>query len=32
LITPQLLLAFAALGLVALIPVALKKWKARHAV
>ena len=32
LITPQLLLAFAALGVVALIPVALKKWKARHAV
>ncbi len=32
LITPQLLLAFAALGLVALIPVVLKKWKARHAV
>jgi uncharacterized membrane protein YdjX (TVP38/TMEM64 family) len=32
LITPQLLLAFAALGVVALIPVALKKWKARHAI
>jgi uncharacterized membrane protein YdjX (TVP38/TMEM64 family) len=32
LITPQLLLAFAALGVVALIPVALKKWKTRHAV
>ena len=32
LITPQLLLAFAALGAVALIPVALKKWKARNAV
>jgi uncharacterized membrane protein YdjX (TVP38/TMEM64 family) len=32
LITPQLLLAFAALGFVALIPVALKKWKARNAV
>jgi uncharacterized membrane protein YdjX (TVP38/TMEM64 family) len=32
LITPQLLLAFAALGVVALIPVALKKWKARRAV
>ncbi len=32
LITPQLLLAFAALGCVALIPVALKKWKARNAV
>ena len=32
LITPQLLLAFAALGVVALIPVALKKWKARNAV
>jgi uncharacterized membrane protein YdjX (TVP38/TMEM64 family) len=30
-ITPQLLLAFAALGVVALIPVALKKWKSRHA-
>lgn len=30
LITPQLLLAFAALGVVALIPVALKKWKARN--
>jgi uncharacterized membrane protein YdjX (TVP38/TMEM64 family) len=32
LVTPQLLLAFAALGVVALIPVFLKKWKARHAV
>jgi uncharacterized membrane protein YdjX (TVP38/TMEM64 family) len=32
LITPQLLLAFAALGVVSLIPVALKKWKARNAV
>jgi uncharacterized membrane protein YdjX (TVP38/TMEM64 family) len=32
LITTELLLAFAALGVVALIPVALKKWKARHAV
>jgi uncharacterized membrane protein YdjX (TVP38/TMEM64 family) len=32
LITPQLLLAFAALGVVALIPVALKKWKARNAI
>jgi uncharacterized membrane protein YdjX (TVP38/TMEM64 family) len=31
LVTPQLLLAFAALGVVALLPVALKKWKARHA-
>jgi uncharacterized membrane protein YdjX (TVP38/TMEM64 family) len=31
-ITPQLLLAFAALGVVSLIPVALKKWKARNAV
>jgi uncharacterized membrane protein YdjX (TVP38/TMEM64 family) len=30
LVTTELLLAFAALGLVALIPVALKKWKARH--
>jgi uncharacterized membrane protein YdjX (TVP38/TMEM64 family) len=30
LVTPQLLLAFAALGVVALIPVAIKKWKARH--
>ena len=29
LITPQMLLAFAALGVVALIPVALKKWKSR---
>ncbi len=29
LITPELLLAFAALGLVALIPVGLKKWNAR---
>jgi uncharacterized membrane protein YdjX (TVP38/TMEM64 family) len=27
LVTPQLLIAFAALGVVALIPVALKKWK-----
>jgi uncharacterized membrane protein YdjX (TVP38/TMEM64 family) len=32
LITPQLLLAFAALGVVALIPVVLKKWKARNVV
>jgi uncharacterized membrane protein YdjX (TVP38/TMEM64 family) len=32
LITPQLLLAFAALGVVSLIPVVLKKWKARNAV
>ncbi len=30
LITTELLLAFAALGVVSLIPVALKKWKARH--
>jgi uncharacterized membrane protein YdjX (TVP38/TMEM64 family) len=30
LITTELLLAFAALGVVALIPVAFKKWKARH--
>lgn len=29
LVTPQLLAAFAALGVVALIPVAVKKWKAR---
>ncbi len=29
LITPQLLAAFAALGVVALIPVAIKKWKGR---
>jgi uncharacterized membrane protein YdjX (TVP38/TMEM64 family) len=28
LITPELLLAFAAMGVVALIPVAIKKWKA----
>jgi uncharacterized membrane protein YdjX (TVP38/TMEM64 family) len=32
LITTELLLAFAALGVVSLIPVAIKKWKARHAV
>jgi uncharacterized membrane protein YdjX (TVP38/TMEM64 family) len=32
LVTPQLLLAFAALGVVALIPVVLKKWKARNAI
>ena len=32
LITSQLLLAFAALGVVALIPVALKKWKSRNEV
>jgi uncharacterized membrane protein YdjX (TVP38/TMEM64 family) len=32
LITKELLLAFAALGVVSLIPVILKKWKARHAV
>jgi uncharacterized membrane protein YdjX (TVP38/TMEM64 family) len=31
LVTPQLLLAFAALGCVALIPVFLKKWKAHNA-
>jgi uncharacterized membrane protein YdjX (TVP38/TMEM64 family) len=31
LITPQLLLAFAALGVVAIIPVIFKKWKSRHA-
>jgi len=31
-ITPQLLAALVALGVVALIPVALKKWKTRHAV
>jgi uncharacterized membrane protein YdjX (TVP38/TMEM64 family) len=30
LITTELLLAFAALGVVAIIPVAFKKWKARH--
>jgi uncharacterized membrane protein YdjX (TVP38/TMEM64 family) len=30
LITPELLYGFAALGVVALIPVVLKKWKARH--
>ncbi|SOC17787.1 Uncharacterized membrane protein YdjX, TVP38/TMEM64 family, SNARE-associated domain [Stappia indica] len=29
LVTPQLLLAFAALGLAALIPVALRKWRGR---
>ena len=29
LVTPQLLAAFAALGVVALIPVAVRKWKAR---
>lgn len=29
LVTPQLLAAFAALGVVALIPVAVKKWRAR---
>ncbi|MCA0433726.1 MAG: TVP38/TMEM64 family protein [Proteobacteria bacterium] len=32
LITKELLFAFAALGLVALIPVALRKWKSRHEV
>lgn len=31
LITPQLLAAFAALGVVALIPVAIKRWKAHNA-
>jgi uncharacterized membrane protein YdjX (TVP38/TMEM64 family) len=31
LVTKQLLLAFIALGIVALIPVALKKWSKRHA-
>lgn len=30
LITTELLLAFAALGVVSLIPVAIKKWKSRH--
>jgi uncharacterized membrane protein YdjX (TVP38/TMEM64 family) len=30
LITPQLLAAFAALGVVSLVPVVLKKWKSRH--
>jgi uncharacterized membrane protein YdjX (TVP38/TMEM64 family) len=30
LLTTEILIAFAALGVVALIPVALKKWKARH--
>jgi uncharacterized membrane protein YdjX (TVP38/TMEM64 family) len=30
LITTELLLAFAALGFVAIIPVVIKKWKARH--
>jgi uncharacterized membrane protein YdjX (TVP38/TMEM64 family) len=30
LVTPQLLAAFAALGVVALIPVALRKWRARR--
>jgi uncharacterized membrane protein YdjX (TVP38/TMEM64 family) len=29
LVTPEILIAFAALGVVALIPVVLKKWKAR---
>jgi uncharacterized membrane protein YdjX (TVP38/TMEM64 family) len=32
LVTPQLLAALAGLGLVALAPVALRKWKSRHAV
>jgi len=32
LITTELLLAFAALGVVALIPVALRKWNSRHEV
>lgn len=31
LITKELLIAFALLGLVALIPVAMRKWRARHA-
>jgi uncharacterized membrane protein YdjX (TVP38/TMEM64 family) len=31
LITTEMLLAFAALGVVALLPVILKKWKSRHA-
>jgi uncharacterized membrane protein YdjX (TVP38/TMEM64 family) len=31
LLTPEILIAFAALGVVALIPVALKRWKARKA-
>ena len=31
LVTKELVLAFALLGLVALIPVALKKWKERYA-
>jgi uncharacterized membrane protein YdjX (TVP38/TMEM64 family) len=31
LVTPQLIAGFVALGVVALIPVALKKWKARRA-
>ncbi len=31
LVTPEILIAFAALGVVALIPVALKRWKARKA-
>jgi uncharacterized membrane protein YdjX (TVP38/TMEM64 family) len=30
LVTPQLLAALAALGVVALIPVAVRKWRARH--
>jgi uncharacterized membrane protein YdjX (TVP38/TMEM64 family) len=30
LITPELLYAFAALGFVSIIPVAIKKWKSRH--
>lgn len=32
LVTPQLLAALAALGVVALIPVAVRKWRARHGV
>jgi hypothetical protein len=31
LVTPEILIAFAALGVMALIPVALKRWKARKA-
>jgi hypothetical protein len=31
LLTKELIVAFVLLGVVALIPVALKKWRARHA-
>ena len=31
LVTKELLVAFALLGVVALIPIALKRWKGRHA-